>query len=404
MDVKKWLKDDSGFSLIEVILAVTILALVTLPIINYFTYSSLRTIDARDKQTATTAAEDVIEELRSCSNYEQIQELAATAAPGTPSATPPAWKISNVVGATERPDTVEMERDLKLNGFTYHAKAKLDFDLYDKETRVVNGGEEIGSGTGSFVGDGAGAVKKTEFNDYKIPRPSEVYSASNVVAVEDDQIDTALSEFYSTVNASTPSSSDTGGEKVSMSTIQGAVDRTICMDVSYKDSTKKVYTVRVYYQYEYGGNKTEVTVENSDIETHKFKNIYLFYNLLRGSVVSEKVRVQIDDQIPTEDIEKMKIYFALQDTASVAKPLGYHLKKVASTNSKENYVRYYTNDIPSTDFPIQNIVTTPGTSTGSSFVDKELGNRIARVTVDIYEVGPSASTDSIAHTVTTMAE
>ena len=42
-------QDDRGFSLIEVVLAVAILALVTLPIINYFTYSGLRTADGRDK-------------------------------------------------------------------------------------------------------------------------------------------------------------------------------------------------------------------------------------------------------------------------------------------------------------------------------------------------------------------
>ena len=62
-------QNDQGFSLIEVILAVAILALVTLPIINYFTYSGLRTADGRDKQSATVVAENVFGELNFYDNF-----------------------------------------------------------------------------------------------------------------------------------------------------------------------------------------------------------------------------------------------------------------------------------------------------------------------------------------------
>ena len=102
---KEWLKEDSGFSLVEVILALTILALVTLPVINYFTYSSVKTIDGRERQTATMAAEDVAEELKSCSNVEQIEALVATPAPGA-TAVPPVTNSTYLVRVLDRKSVV----------------------------------------------------------------------------------------------------------------------------------------------------------------------------------------------------------------------------------------------------------------------------------------------------------
>ena len=128
MCLEKWSTDDGGFSLIEVILAVAILALMTLPILNYFTNSSLRTIDGRDKQTATMAAENVVEELSTFSNYEQIRELTATPDPAAP--TPSAesgWKTSEPeLGEAEDPKSDYIEKKLTLNGFDFLAKVRIN--------------------------------------------------------------------------------------------------------------------------------------------------------------------------------------------------------------------------------------------------------------------------------------
>lgn len=420
MHLEKWLKDDSGFSLIEVICAVAILALVTLPLINYFTYSSIRTIDGREQQTATMAAENVMEELESYSNYEQIEKLTATPSPGapTPSSTP-TWKVTTVSGATPDPKHTYMEREVVVNDKKYQAKVQIDYSGYNEDTLTVKSDEKIGSGSGDPI--------DSQYNDYEIPRPSEVYSSSNVVAVEDnpvnillsdpigrplsDQLYTALGEFYTIENAATPMPAATydpdasvGGASVSMATILSGIDRTICVDVDYKSgSNDRVYSIRVYYLYEYAGNKTEVTLEKSDIEKTKFKNIFIFYYLLRADVVNEKVRVRMGNTIPDEEIENMKIYFALQNSDSVTKPSGYNLTRVVSENAKEVKAKYYTNNITSTDFSIENISASGGVST---FVSREKSKRIGRVIVDIYEKADdgSLSGESLAHMETTMAE
>lgn len=405
MCLSKWLKEDDGFSLVEVVLAVVILALVTVPIINYFTYSALRTVDGRDKQTATIAAENTIEELNSYSNYGQIEELTKTKSDPSKQV----WKKSSSPASDEL--HTYMERELKLNDFLFQAKVKIDYGIYDTDTKAVKNNEKIGEGSGDLT--------DPKYNDYEIPKPSEVYSSSNVVAVEDDEIDMALSEFYTTLNAETPAPNGASVGKpptINMATIRDGLDRTICIDVDYKDLTDancKVYTVRVYYLYEFLKNKFEVTLQKTDIETKSLENIFLFYKMLRGDVVNEKVRVRMGDTIPDEDIEKLGIYFALQEDPI---PSSYTLKRVTtiddvSTNGKEMLASYYTNGdvnhpISATDFNVQPI---PPSSSGgfrSPFVKRERSKRIGRITVDIYEKAPGGTlgSEAVAHMETTIGE
>ena len=148
----KWLKDDSGFSLIEVVLAVAILALVALPIINYFTYSSLHAIEGRDRQCATTAAENVVEELSSYSNYTQIKGLTATPDPSGPApSSAPVWqKSSPKPGESPDPQSDYLERPVTVDGFDYKARVQIQYGVYQSGAKAIAAGEKIGGGTGDL--------------------------------------------------------------------------------------------------------------------------------------------------------------------------------------------------------------------------------------------------------------
>ena len=349
MCLEKWSTDDGGFSLIEVILAVAILALMTLPILNYFTNSSLRTIDGRDKQTATMAAENVMEELSIFSNYEQIRELTATPDPAAP--TPSAesgWKTSEPEsGEAEDPKSDYIEKKLTLNGFDFLAKVRINYGVYHSGTKTINdsAGEEIGSGTGDVI--------RSEFNDYKIPNPSEVYSESNVVASENDEIDTALSEIYTTVQAA-------GAGSVTYKNIRDNMSRTICVDVSYLSD--KEYSIRVYYLYSYSYNgstyQAEVTLENKAVEKSKFKRVFVFYDPLRPDY-----KISVDC--------------------------------VNALNAK-----FFTN--------VGDIMGVTSNESGTNdFVERKSKERIGRIFVDIYELAPNGrrwGDKPVAHMETTMAE
>lgn len=394
MWLKKSFKDDSGFSLIEVIMAVAILALMTLPILNYFTNSSLRAIDGRDKQTATMAAENIIEELGSYSNHDQIRALLASPSPAA-SASP--WTSS----APETDDTTYMQRDLKLNNENYRAKVQIKYGVYNSSTRVVDesNGESIGSGTGDVVGQ--------KFNSYAIPNPSEVYSPSNVVAVEDDEIDMALSEFYTTILGSG------SGATVTLDNIRAGLRRKMCIDISYKNVDKKEYLVRVYYLYEYGSTyHTEITLKQSEVEKSKLKNVFVFYNPLRSGVVEDEIRVRTGNEVPGgaqipldkgpgetgTAINDIGFYFAVQ----ASDPAPY---KITVSSGNAMAAKYYSN--ASTVNGVTASASEPGAARPNAFVDTKSGKRrIGRIYVDIYEVRPDGSESDavVAHMETTQAE
>lgn len=381
MWLKESLRDNSGFSLIEVIMAVAILALMTLPILNYFTNSSLRAIDGRDKQTATMAAENIIEELGSYSNHDQIRALLASPDPAA-SASP--WTKYS----PETDDTTYMQRDLKINDVSYRAKVRIDYSVYNSSTKVVDksNDESIGSGTGDVVAQ--------KFNSYAIPNPSEVYSPSNVVAVEDDEIDMAMSEFYTTILGSGSGSTPT------LESIRGGIDRTICIDINYKNTYKNEYVVRVYYLYEYGTHEMEVTLKQSEIEKSKLKNIFVFYNPLRDGVVEDEVRVTALSGEPDREaaLKDIGFYFAVQ----ASDPDPYKIK--VSGNAMNS--KYYSN-VSGVTGGVTTSASDPGAARPNGFVDTKSGKRrIGRIYVDIYEVMPDGSESGsvTAHMETTQAE
>lgn len=363
------------------------------------------------------AAESVVEELNSYSNYKQIKDLTATAAPGAPApSSTPVWKVSPAEpGETHDPQSDYIERKLEVNGVNYLAKAKIDYGVYKSGMKTIDdsAGEKIGHGNGDAI--------NSKFNDYHIPNPSEVYSESNVVAAEDDEIDSALSEFYTTLNASTPSG---GNSIVDWGVIEAGIQRTVCVDISYKDSSKKEYEIRVYYLYTFTHSgrslETEVTLQNTCVKTSKFKRVFVFYDPLRAGATDEPIRIRTGSEIPGKEqipvsegdrpigddgtiVSDMEFYFAVQTTkAAVAgtKPNDYSVTVTVGNASASGFfanagtIRGVTPSSPVID----------GSTT--AFVNRKRTERIGRISVDVYELRPDGSVfgKSRAHIDTTMAE
>lgn len=440
MRCKEWIKDDSGFSLVEVILALTILALVTLPVINYFTYSSVRTIDGRERQTATMAAEDVAEELKAYSNIEQIEELVATPMPGA-TAAPPAsdstylvrvfYKYSYTVptnmsaitpatiesglsrvicldiregsnvlaGAatpspaplaspTPTPDSTEawsidpsplpeytvepaadplpmdITRNVVVNNSKYKAKVHFDFDVYDSDTKAKDGSDI-----------------DAQYNDYHIPSPSEVYGNTNVVAAEDDEVDSAVSEIYTDVMAAS-----TPGHVI----------------------------------------QKEVTLEQTEISKSKLKNIFIFYKPAWDSSRQEHFKVIGDPAFTEEEMKKINIYFTYQDL-SVPAPgetpdpsvdpapgvsdIGtYALRMDQSDINAAVHAKYYSNlnrpDYPDTTIHANFTLQKNSLNKYDSYVSKVKKRRIGKMYVDIFPANAQEFTKDnvLAHIESTYAE
>jgi Tfp pilus assembly protein PilV len=73
--MKRLIKDNSGLTLIEVLIATTIMIIVLIPIMNLFTTSILNFQSAGNKTQLLTAGEAIMEKITAGENYTAGQQL-----------------------------------------------------------------------------------------------------------------------------------------------------------------------------------------------------------------------------------------------------------------------------------------------------------------------------------------
>lgn len=329
---------NEGFSLIEVVIAITVLAVLAMPILAYFTNASVSTSGGKTTQKANMAAQSVTEELNSCTSFEQIEDKLVAA-------TGSAWTVES-----KEEKQSKLSKNVTVDGTAYQTKVTLD---YDYSTTDSNGDETA-----------------SKYNDYAAPKLSEVYSPSNIVAAETDQTKTATANFLYTHSS------------LSETQLVAAMSRTLTVDVTKVSSGGELYLVKVYYVYEYDGETYQAVIEDTKIEAEKMKNIYIFYNLLRDNLENEMVEVNFSN-VSMEEAEKINLYFVCQKT-SVTKPTNYALN-ISGAATGNNYLKanYYTNGITVTHVTAK-----------ENLIDREKTKRIARMTVDVYSFGETVFTDS----------
>lgn len=313
-----------GFSLVEVVIAVTVLAILTIPILAYVTNASVSTSRGRDTQQANVAGETVMEELNAIQSYE---ELVAT--PDPASTSEPKWDSVD----TSVPEKVEVTKDIILDGFTYHVVANVDYT------------------------DSKYTGSSNEYNKYIIPELKEVYSPNNVVFEESDQVETALSEYYYEEKFNYGSADK--------DTIKAGMTRALCVDV---EKTGDIYWVKGYYKFQYGSEEKDVTIRDIKIEANKLKNVYFFYKVLN---LSEEVKVNFKG-VSDNDISKLNFYFILNNIPSTSNANAYRLnietkKDGALSGNKPTYI---TNGVE-------------GDYLEKKVIKRAEGKRIAAITVDV---------------------
>ncbi|MCM1246599.1 MAG: prepilin-type N-terminal cleavage/methylation domain-containing protein [Roseburia sp.] len=415
MSVRESLQDNSGFSLIEVMLAVAILALVTLPIINYYTYSSVQTIDGRERQTATMVAEDAAEELKAYANFDQISKLLSTSAPA-PTATPfSAVGTYNVrvyyrYSYTKPSGVTVTQDDIKAglsrvacvhvgNGSSaistpsptatpaasptatpaiedgpwevdpaplakYVAvpsaspepmsfKKRIKVNGFDYLAKVHVDFDAYDSDTQTVSG---GAID-SKYNDYYIPKPNEVYADTNIVAAEDDEVEIAVSQIYTDIM----SAGFTGGTV-----------------------TK------------------EVAVEETEIRKDKLKNIYMFYKPAWDAAHTEHFEITLGAGV---SLNGVNCYLTYQNMAGATPPNNTYRLFMDRYDPSEGEMYVYSNlpaSVPRGDFP----VISPSPNKIYSYVKKEKTKRIGKIYVDVFDDNETTFNEdtAIAHVESTFAE
>lgn len=328
-----------GFSLIEVIIAIALLGVIVMPILGYFSNAAVTTSRGKDVQRASTAAESVIEELNAFNSLEQLEEYMQSREGDSGWD----WSITPAESTTVQPgkktSTILKNENIEIDGVAYKAKVELQYDY--------------STGTAGYNNP----------NQKPLYELKEVYSASNAVITEGDQLDRATSHFlleYPNMTAE------------EQNNLTKNIERELRLDITETDG---VYTIEGAYHYTYNGESYDAVVTRTKAEN--LADVYFFYNPSPYAVLSshnENVKVSISraggataDAELENKVRTMNIYFVCQTSNPVTAP-----QLTFSTAHMADKAVYHTN------------VTTYGVPR-KEMVASDTKKRIAKVIVDIYD-------------------
>lgn len=332
-----------GFSLVEVIIAIAVLAIISMSLLSYFSGANRYANWGKTTQKADMAAQSVVEELASCTTMKQIDDKVA--------ASGSAWKVL----ATPKPEKNEysLSRPIRVDGTEYIARVKLDFDSYMSTPKPEP--------TPTMV---------SKFNRYEVPQIEKVYSPNHVVLEETDQTDAAVGDIFVQVYKT--------NKAISRASILGGLKREMHIDMEpYADSSGNMtlYLIKGYYKYWYedAGLKyeCEMPVKDVKIEKDALKKVYLFYRPVNDSLSYETLDIVADSAMPSGFQLTDFDYYAVLQKDVVTPPSDYRLGLTSGGNtpSADLKDKLYTNANPTSDM----------------LITHKTANRIAMVTVEVYD-------------------
>lgn len=304
-------KDDRGFTLVELILTIAILAIVTIPILNYFTDAAKHNARSRQKQNAAIVAQEVLESFKNSAYSLDDPQVVCTADPN--------WTVASGPDA-DGVYTLTENKTADKNSFKITAKIK----PISKVDRAVP------------------AASPAAAMDYKKYLIGTMDSSKDVMVSEHGQTRKAASLAFANKNSAACAVS--GNTQVSAAEIEKNLSCTIL--VSAKQDPKKkpendIITATYEYRYEKGAgaypdgiDDTTVysdVVESASIKVDKLENIYLFYSPLttESHVTTDTIKfVTNDDNAIQSNAENINLFIIAQSsvpngTVSTEIPAGY---------------------------------------------------------------------------------
>lgn len=238
---------NGGFTLVEVIISMTILTLVSVPLLHYFSESMRYSFRMAQQQKATIAAQALLENLKAEKPL-----------------------VENIV----RVDGTEEYASAYLESKGYAFKTTDRFAA-DGTGKIVYAGTENGYDLEVTI-SAATAVGAT-------PRQAiyGINDSTDVIAMERQQKTEAIAYFWEVNRGG-------GGTYTAKEQVEDHLNREICVEIG-KDGSD--YTVEVYYQYTCDGLAGDrKSSDLLDAKTADLENIYILYDwAASGDLVSVKV-------------------------------------------------------------------------------------------------------------------
>ena len=377
-----------GFSLIEVIVAVAILAIVALPILFYFTDAAVHSAKGKNEQEANMAAQSVIEELDSVEDFGGIEDyLDKGVGSGwtVKNKAPEPLDLSDPSDATKVQTTLE-KAGIDVDGHTYNANITIDYGAYPALT-------------------GSDGKVLQHYNVYDNPHFAELYSDSSVVASEGDQTTVGVNQLYYQLNKVDPAEANAENyhfaEKITKENIKSNMDRTFVLDVSTVPGSTDLLRVRAYYNFVYNlvahpvagvnwnpsdgsvGPTAIAVLKDTKVEKGKLENVFFMFKAMAGHS-TEQASINIS-ALGTEDAKKLKISFISQtDKTTGTDNIASGYKIQLGGDSMFDLAKYYTSGDPD-HITLSGAV--PNFSKG--FIEKVKDKRMALVTVEVYRTDDS---------------
>lgn len=126
-------QDNSGFTLVELIITIAVLAVISVPLLKYFSDSMKHNVQMKEEQNAVVAAQNVLEELKVTDiSLDDINNLTSLATPDPSSLATPSPTLSvewhQLAEPTNNPDgsqTYVVKGNYSLNSSSYTVTAKI---------------------------------------------------------------------------------------------------------------------------------------------------------------------------------------------------------------------------------------------------------------------------------------
>ena len=286
--------NDGGFSLVEVVLSMAILAIISIPLLNYFSDSMKYNAKMAQKQHATALAQEVLEGMKNENHL--VQEVTPAAVSGT------AYSVPSLTG----------------KGYT-----EISNDM-----EVVSGSAVSGSAV--YLGDGVMTGKdydvvvkvncSTPENEKDVAQVAALNPDTDVFAVENGQANEALTKFMA-VNTSANTISPAAVTLQSEDWIKEHMKRKIKISISKSATAADQYVVKVTCVYscsnlKAGEDETFECTPFVEQQLKDIKNIYLLYGLFYNKQSEDDLEVEIDPAITFTSSDYPKLWIVLQNNTA----------------------------------------------------------------------------------------
>ena len=250
--------NNKGFSLVEVIISIAILAIISIPLLNYFTDSMKHNALAKTRQEATLEAQSIMEQLKA------EDKLLKPDATGT-SYLSPFFSTKELTFRT--PGGMEADGSGQLEYFCAAGTLSSQFDV-----------EVVLSATSAY-------------NEVHLPVIYGIDETKDVLAIEKDQFVDAKSYFEAIC---------AGAGRTGVVDVEANITRN--MRIEFEKDGAEV-NVKIYYIYQCrdltaGGSVHDYTsTVLADVNLASVKNVYLLFNRCNRAPNNELVTIVNPDRI-----------------------------------------------------------------------------------------------------------